>query len=711
MTVRREHLFASPEQPAANWPIPPDTSLYLAGGVPQMFRHVAGEAPLPDSTWLYLPYQILTKLSHQAIRTSETEPAARLLPALTTEDDIRIFPIAVGETISAVLVTSAESGDIDKDSITKLTNSLTREALEQLQDTAAFTRDEVTKLFTPAATSDQFIRRLLDLLTKQVPDGLAAVYDLTDGIYRLRTAVGNIAMWDILSGTLTNETTSKWLSAIERKNNFVPAGFLPEHPTFLADPPKFLFLSTGLRTDRGGELLAMPIPGEIGNQIGRYLIAITRFVARLHEDNFGTVDVVLSLSSVIKEAAAKHMPFDHVLSTVFKILSKRISLSRLIFVDPDGHASTIVNRAHAEPTVRKELPHNLARVVADNARGGRFLVTDVAAPDLLTEDEAKRYYLDNVKSEYCFAADKADNSDAFVAFGSPDDFSVLKRHERVLETTAGLLWLYRYIAQMETSRETNPVGVSRSRRIAERLTTAARLADGYFHTVFESLSYVLGDAELSRAAAELHDSSAELQRRSSTEHIEAIERAVKSLEEVRQLLMNSTEGHQEQIRLSRLVANLPTVFAGHVHRVQDTKHIAVTIDVRASETAARTIRLSDAYDYLYPAIMAVMDEAICSGQITVQVVAVNGQPAIQIECPTAMIEHALLTDILRSVAGLEPSSEPVIGQTELAMGAYRWVCGCEEKAVQRAWLVPAGTITPPSEKHSSPKLRHDSEST
>ncbi len=681
----------TPHRPTAfapaigNLALPDGVVLFAGGGIPSVFHRYESSDLDTGEHWLYLPDRVLEDII-------ESVPAEqRLGPVVASSFDLddtgRIHPLVIGGRVRACLGDFRPSGSADSIDWPLVTGWLVHAELLHFHEASA----SVTlppALVTCDSTPDRLVRTALNLLVEQVPEGLAATYDERDGLYRMRTAVGNIAMWDILEGELPHSTTSRWLEAIERQRWFLPAGFLPERPMLLAAAPDFLFVHPGVQSDRIRSLIAMPVPGNISRLASERALAAARMIADVHENRLGMTDDLLALCSRFDEAFRNHRPLNHLIKNLFDILHRRLRLSRLVLCIDGQPGRTVLKRIQEEPAVREDIEPAIAAAIRLATTPGRFLVPDTAAGGHLSESEAKRYYLDNVRSEFCFRLTNGDSPDMFVSFGSPEVGGDLRKGERLLEVTVNFLRLYHgYLRLAERESAAPRETADTSLKARQRLRTVADLADGHFHSMFDILSWMLGETELSGAGANDADTPGSLQT-----FTRAVERLVTHLDRVRHLLHDAPDSDRQSIPAHRLLAELPAAFEGYIHWLQDTRNIAVQVVAERPSGPSFGVSRGVAYDALYPVITAVMRAASHSGEVQIRAIRSDHGNALEISCARPLAGPAGLRSVLEQTTGKRPRPTPA-GHLLFDCGELVWECTAETEAPQRARLILAGPDT------------------
>ena len=675
--------------------IPAGVAVYVCSGVPQVFRRLEVDHCLDEENdWLYFPAEYCLELGRNVVTPWHDSDTSSGLAEPVDVESRRFTPLVLhGRTRALVL---RERGRVEDRHCLHL---LAR--LAPLVNSAERTANDVaarflTTLFRREGGTDRFLRSVLGLLADQVSDGLAVTYAENHGLYHLRLAVGDIAMWDRLQSELTLAAAERWRTAAENNLNFVPVGFLPETPVFLASAPPFLFVHPALESEKGRSFLAMPVSGDLSIQAAENITCLARLVSALHERNFGLSDDLLAMYGRLNEAAGTLPIFNEALGEVFDMLNRRTTISRVVFVDTDGSGKAVVSRTHADPVIRSEVAACVAPHVVAASRKKRFLLADLGSGEALSEELAV-----SVRS--------GPRAGAVLAVGSPHEGEHLVEVEKLIEAAAVFLALFRTTAttpeQAGLTGSNEPTAV---RRLLARLETGRRLADGYFHSLMDRLSSALGQAELIDESLRPEPSTTPepnapaIEAGSLIENLESIVNGIKRLRS----MASRTQLKGEVTPVGNVLDELPSVFEGYTHRIQDTKGIAVRVEGRRKGRCRFEVDTADMFDYFYPALLAVMDEAICSGSIVVTTGTIDNRESLVIECDSSMIGHTTLAEILqRQITGIDDSM--LVSGNCLCTGNYTWIPEEPSGTLQRAAMVQNGPPARPASPAEQDQRREE----
>jgi len=674
--------------------LPETATLYVAGGVPQVFRRINRDDTADvTAELLYIPSADLTA---QWDSRSDMSPGEFLAPRagrFFEIDDQCVCPLLVGDRVAACLSQSCAE-PFDRDVLTAaLERAVVFEAHNRLGDEAV-TTEFLARLMSRDIGGERFNGELLNLLTEQVADSLAVTYSETDGIYRLRLAVGDIAMWDKLDSALTNATIAAWSETIGDGWPFVPVGFLPEAPAFLDFVPTFLFVAFGIRSQRSRAIISMPVTGELSCHAARRLQTIARLAATVHERQFGVTEDLVNMFDALRQIGERRTTFDEVMIDVFRMFNRRTSVSRVVFIDPGGVSRSVVHHAFAEASVRRDETMPVAAGAVTAADEGHCLLPTVAEGGALTEDEAKRYYLDNVKSELCLTVPAGGGRRFCLAVGSPEPGLTLKAIERFAKGVASFLVVscnavrVPDVVARESASGSSPEAIERRLR---RMHMTDRLTEGFFHSFIDQLSYLLGEAEVLQMKLDMETAATSRpkadQSGPATERvIAAIEDIVDQVRRLRNLCGCGDDEDEPKVRASRLVTELPSLFNGFSHYLQDTKNIAVRVIPAQGNSGGLELTRTEMLDYVYPLVVMLMDEAICSGTIVVKGDRIDGRAAIVLELDPGIIGHTNLGELVHRHAGAPADTESRDRRGSVTVGTMHWGYDCLTDGVHHAWM-------------------------
>lgn len=626
--------------------LPAGAAIYLSHGLPAVFQR---EAPPghqeTDGGWLHLPDELLTtikrKLAGEGINPKLNHVATRPVEA----DEFDLYPVLVAGEIRAVIA-------IDQGTKFALSRSAGNSLLERLSnrydrgaaDDSLVTKEFLGCLFDRDRSFDEFQRAMLNLITSQWPRSLGAIYFESEGVFKLRLAVGDIHLSDRLEGTLTSERVQGWIDAVRNERYFAAADIMPDYPVVLNQPPNYLFVHPGIRSERTEYMVALLMSGDIGvEQIGA-VKQIARMTGYLHEAQFSTTSETVSLYGCLQELPTSNSRFRELLGQVFGVVGRQVDMSRLVVGDVGGSATILTQQGAAVPTFRSEpLPPIPTEVLNVLGAEEPVLVNEVRT-DSRFEGLAKGYRADRVASEIVFSTGLADGTQGYVAFGSSLTGEHLDRYRlffiaitKFIRLTRQLMATRQHDALITARREGESDSLSR-----DRLDTVAKLAGGYFHDIMEYLSVVVGQSELMETGAAdmiaVENGAAKVRK--------AADRIADYLDKLRSLCLLTTDQLSCHLSVRRFLEDLPSIVQGYARQIRDNKNVVLTIDTQHMGDTDFEITWHQLYDWVLPLVLGIMDEAICSGKLTVATDSVDDNPGMIFEFPSSIIGHTNLKDLV-----------------------------------------------------------------
>ncbi len=633
--------------------LPSDARVYLAHGLPTLFRLANAESDHAVGAWLHIPGTLLASIKHSLMVQESNVQHNHIARSGIETDDLKLYPVLVaGEVQAVITVDTATSFEPDPPTIDTIRDVLsTRHADLETHDHHSLLGDFLNCLFVRDRSYDEFQKAVLELMTEQWPGSLAAVYFQSEGVHKLRLAVGDIHLSDRLEGTLKSTTAGDWTDAIRRKQFFLPADMMPDYPVATDHPPNYMFLHPGIISDRTEYMIVVLIPGNIGRVEITALRQIARIAGHLHESQFSTVSEVSSLYARLVEHEAAGGGFEKTLIEAFRVVNRQVPLSRMVLARDGSPAEIIVAGGDGEPAVRIEsqapIPTALLTGLdADNPA----MVPDVRKSPCRAEEQ-ESYLRDNVASEILLPVGHPGDGSGYVAFGCPHAGRRLDSHRTVLEAVAKFLGLYKYLKTQQAHLEALVVGSSPHASVDlanDRLNTVAKLAGGYFHDLMEHLSVVVGQNEIIESAikAEDHALSSNTILNGSAKVRKAADQLAAYLGNLRDLCLLTTDQMARRLSSRQLLEDLPTIVRGHATQVKDSKNVTLTIEACRSKDNGFDLTYREVYDYVLPFVLGLMDEAICSGDLVVSTDGGPGRAELVFEFAADIIGHTGLGEMI-----------------------------------------------------------------
>ncbi|HVP07687.1 MAG TPA: hypothetical protein VMS71_07590, partial [Candidatus Acidoferrum sp.] len=300
-------------------------------------------------------------------------------------------------------------------------------------------------------------------------------------------------------------------------------------------------------------------------------------------------------------------------------------VSRVLVVETSREGIAVTTHSHPSPQLRlagsgqdeaESLPES---VIGSLCRGEDYHVKDIA-DGVLNSEQAKARYLHNVKSESYFPIRGKRGLIGFLAVGTSRTGEYLARRAQLFQAVADFLALYFSLARRLANTEV-PVqgGAPRSpdSSASSRLTTLRKLSDGCLHDMNGALSVVFGHAELLRSVGE----EACAGTRSTSASLDKIVRAAETVSDrltaLRRVFACARYGSDSPIDSAPFLRDLPLMLSGLARQIRDTKNIDIALAVSLRDSRQDPLTASALYDVLLPTVIALMEEAVCSGQIKI----------------------------------------------------------------------------------------------
>ena len=626
--------------------LPSGVAVYLLHGLPTVFQLAVRPAVREsDGSWLHLPYDVLATIRHSLVDEGTNPKLNHIATRPIEADELNLYPVLVAGEVCAVIATDQGTPfALDRDTSGSLLERLSTRYDQAGVDDSHVTRKFLERLFDCDLSIDEFQRALLNLMTSQWPRSLGAIYFESQGVHKLRLAVGDIHLSDRLEGTLTPQRVRDWSDAVRNEHHFIAADIMPNYPEVMDHPPNYMFVHPGIQSERTEYMIALLMSGDVGVEQIRAVMQIARMTGYLHEAQFSTTAETVSLYGCLQELPTSNARFRELLAKVFDVVGRQIDMSRLVVGDTGGSATVLTSQGTTNPTFRSEpSPPIPTEVLSSLSAEESVMVNDVPA-DSRFECMAKLYLADRVASEMILSTGLADGTQGYVAFGSSLTGEHLGQHRPFFVAITKFVRLTRQL--MATRRHDPLIGAeadSDSDPMAHnRLDTIAKLAGGYFHDIMEYLSVVVGQNEL--IEGEAADTIAV--EKGTAKVRKAADQIADYLDKLRSLCLLTTDQLKGHLSVRRFLKDLPSIVQGYARQIRDSKNVVLTIDSRHLGDADFEISRHELYDWVLPLVMGIMDEAICSGKLTVRTELVEDRPGIVFDFPSGIIGHTNLGEMV-----------------------------------------------------------------
>ncbi len=174
--------------------------------------------------------------------------------------------------------------------------------------------------------------------------------------------------------------------------------------------------------------------------------------------------------------------------------------------------------------------------------------------------------------------------------------------------------------------------------IASRFDTIKMMSEGFYHSIFNNLSIIIGQIELMREGflTELENDPDRTQMQ-----LDKIEKASVMINQILKPLFRintlGDKGYGEEVPLKWLCDKLPLYLSGYIQYLREKKNIKLYIETEISEKNNNSILTKHIIDYIIPIILKLLNESICSGVFIVRVLDNPSQNIIEIIIPKNML--------------------------------------------------------------------------
>ncbi len=645
-------ILAAPAQGDLRLRLPVNAELFATTGLHQLFERVDLDADKPvERSWLYVPAQQLQRAREQLSLDLRRESREPWLATPLDADEGYLHPVIGAEGLLGLLAqNSASLPEVAPDELQSWTNLLTDRILKHRADESRITFDFAQELFQRDESVEQFLKRFLSLAVSYWPRSAAGIYVEAQGIYQLRLVVGDVMRCHELASQLSQDTTFKFLEALCQHENLVPAD--PQHTaaTFLNLPPDFFFVHQGMHSERANQLLVVIGPGEAPAGSTRNIRLLSGLLSRLNEAQFATPHDLISLYSRVSSQGLGAASLDTTVRELFELLARQINVSRLTVLRTDsagvpaaswiasGYSSVQVKTQEGgsfsfPPEARKSL-----------SRGEMYHLGDITAGEL-SDSEAKQRYLENVHSE-CYIPVKCRKQAAgAIIVGSPVTGDYLTRFSGLFEAIAGYVATSITLESFADQRVIPAGGHPVSDRSASRLATLRKLVDGFLHGMSSRVSVVIGQTELLGAV----DSPVRPPENGKS-GLEKISLAGNELADrivsLRTIIDLVEAGADAGIAGAQFLKDLPSMLEGVARKTKDTRNVDIAINFTASVRQSYRIMMADAVDVIIPMVMAVMEQAICSGTLAIQGSSKGNRPTVSVQFRKNVLGYTTVENML-----------------------------------------------------------------
>jgi|GEM_PF-4054453 len=635
--------------------LPSTANLYVSLGLPELFRRVDTiSARQFENSWLYIPQEHIKSLRQNLIVTGNNLSHSYVSRHSIVIEGYRLYPILLKGKVAGVIVDKSEN----KLKINKKISSIILDSLKSFEEKITKSDNDIIKKFLSNIhrynnNLDNFFKFLLKLLTSQYPNSCGAFYHKQKDIYKLRMVVGHLGKYDKFPSKIDTITTQQWDTFIHKNTFWIPAELVPPHPSFLTTPPDFLFIHPGIESELNNYVIVLAVDGDIEYKDMEKIKELANLSSRFHDSQFMNPVELLKLYNILITDSEDSITFDKMLLKLFDLLKKQITLSRLSFMNSKGEMIKVVfpdNKTEQE-IIHTSMNENENRIFEELKKEDIIFVSDIGKFNH-SEETTQQYQRDNVKSEIYFSIKFPDNSLRVLSIGSPVAGEYLNSYRESLIYHAQ--FVKHFLMIKNEGKEFNLDFINETIHHKQllalhRLDTIGKLSEGFYHDIFSLLSVIMVQSEM--LSKGMSDGNQILPQKKIESGLEKLNQVADELtfylNKHKEICTISTRNSAEQVSCNVFLKELPVITKGYIQQIQDLKNISLKIIVETTSGINFSLSLSEIYDYILPLILSVMDHAIVSGTIYVQIRNIQNQDMLVLKSPERIVGDVSFSKIFQ----------------------------------------------------------------
>jgi GAF domain-containing protein len=669
----QEHLSGAPQAAESHLMLPGGGELFISHGIPQLFRRFELSSDRRfESSWLYLPDAALEAMS---LTEPDDSSGVRVGTAFAM-DDFDLVPILSGSNLTAIFaVPSAQGVQFTEEQLTSIGQFLQPTA-DNATDPLGIAGEFISELYQRDSALDGFYKKLLSMVVDCWPRSSAAVYVETPESYQLRLVVGDVTRCHFFQTELKPDMAAAIQTALMHNNRIIPVDTMPDVPTFLSMAPDFFFVHEAVKSERANQLLLVVGSGEVEEHTVQYLETVGRLTSRLHEAQFATPTEFLDLYSRLTDHSLGLGLMESACRVAYELIARQIGISKMSLYRLDakgdianswsatgerGTKATVVESRHTSlpDSIRTRLSASSEPIHIGDLTNGT-----------ITSSEAKKMYLENIRSIYILPIKSRRGTAGHLEIGSPLAGPYLTRFEHLFEVAAGYIGTIVALEELSDQRVIPADESTSDCRNAQRLSSIRKLVDGFLHGFSSRVAVVVGQSELLMEAA-VDSGRRTGSGRSGLDKIalaaNELATRIASLRAIVDLVEAPPNG---SIDGSAFLADLPNIFEGFGRKIKDTRNVEIPISYSAVTRQSFKLRAEDTIDVIVPFLMSVMEYGICSGSIAVQGSAKGIIPVLGIQYKRNLLGYTTMESLITRVF---PNA--VVESTEESEGTAQ-ISGC-----------------------------------
>lgn len=670
-------------------PLPKDTYLYVSPGIPQSFQLVSAEEDLTfDDSWVYIPQEELDSFRQQLL-VHATDPGHSCLALNPVEtEDGNLFPALINGQVRAVVVDrSRRHTTFDSEVLLML-----REAFVAFDSAHQGRLEEplielVAGLIGSDMQVEDFYYHIFQNLTRHCERLLAAVYTVKDNVYHRGLVTGDITLYENLPREVPLENAQIWTDGIRRRRFFHPSELAPSHTCFLDSPLDFLFIHQGIASDNNEQLVVTAVPGDSDRRLAHLLTESARLTESLHERQFGVGVELESIQRDLRKQGGRDV-FLRAATRIMQRLRRVLPFSRLALYDLRGDSAVVLTPSEAGDWTGAERPtDSLPDEIRQELTDRGIAMVDSVEASVFSEDYIQQCLDDNVLSEVFYPG--ITERSAVFGFGCSTAGMRLRANRRLLFRAAQVLdsalAVSRRLDASALSDGVVPDSIDDDRYRCSRLGTISRLANGYFHDIVDYLSVVMGQISLAESGTESRQAVNGSAVRQGLKKIrEAMDSITDYLKRLRSLTTMEIKDFDKKTTFAEFVTDLHWMLHGFARQIRDTRNITLRLNPEMTSRGQTQMSLATIFDVLLPLIMSLMDEAVCSGTLTLRVHEREGREQLDIVFNPEILAHGSVAQFVQQVF---PDAATGLSGNRLDFGEATLIHGQQSSTVAHLTLM------------------------
>ncbi len=667
---------------------PAHTYLMLRRGLPNLFaRHTCDNLESIEDSWLFIPDRTLesTLISQRTFDIGNGQQAP-LTGTLHVDKRILVPVCAAGKVSCIVDVPENTTFIVSAADLKNIERIVKSAGHAEISDAVQIAYEFVSRLFDCKQSYAEFAHRLLNFLTDQIDSSYAGLYWKGAKGFHRRWSYGDLQLSDKLPLDVSLETVEIWKEANSQGKAFMPAELVPDEPVFLKTPPSFLFVHRTPNYSDREQWLVVAVPGDISASA----IAKTTIIAGLlssidDERTTGFSDLVEMFGGLMNKNH-KALPLEEAVRQCFKLIDSKMRLRTLCILDNDNSAIKCIRSEHEQLKLEKTKVTKIPELAWKVIESQEPLMLDGSLQTLQGKQEKDRK---EVVSSAFFPVIIKDSGTALLSVEFEGGLKRARQHQHIFVLVSKYLGICLSLLKTVTG-EPKIVG-TQDRETGEavsmtRLQTLSNLNGGYFHELVEYLSVILGQAEIMEYGLKKADKS--ITQEGLLQSTERIVRTAGSLarclEELKKVSTIQPIESGSSISAEQLLSMLPAMLHGYYLTVKDSKNVEIGFQAKTDKNVSFSIPILHIYDFILPLILALMDQAVCSGTISISVGEHFGRPVLRISYPGKLSGKVPLEKLLNRVFRYCKSEKGEDGEILVSSGDARIIFSVCEGGTCRA---------------------------